>query len=260
MLARDLLPAFCLNLGSPDAFVEARVNMSLQGSITELQNAVLQLYHKLQQRFKENRMMNELWSAMAHDISNQISSLHALPLSFWNHLKDDFDGLNHAIASCGRSQIADKDFDDSLRNCFERSLRIEEPIILKAYVPIIRSLRENQANQSLEFYIMVKAHLARITRIIQAFAGDPLIIQRSNLLLQDFEKDVQEHQKPSSRKAGHAVRPRVSKSHAGKKEAKPHRSAAKRITYPLAKRSLSRAGRTKPLIDKVEIRRRRARR
>jgi hypothetical protein len=234
--------------------------MNLHGSITELQHAVAQLYHKLEQRFIENKMISELWGAMAYDISHQISSLTALPPSFWNRLKHELNGLNEAIASSSRVQITHRDSDYSLKSCIELSLCIEEPIILKAYVPIIRSLRENQANQSLDFYIMVKAHLARITRVTQAYSGDPLIIQRSSLLLRNFEKEVQEPQVHSTRKVANAVHHVVSKSRSGKQEAKPTRKAAKLKVHPLAKRSLNRPGRAKPLVDKVEIRRRRARR
>jgi hypothetical protein len=233
--------------------------MNLHGSITELQNAIVQLYHSLQQRFIENRMISELWSAMAHDISQQISSLNDLPPSFWSRLKNEQAGLAEAIGSSVPLQISEKLSDRSLRNCIELSLNIEEPIILKVYVPIIRSLRENQANQSLDFYIMVKAHLARITRVTQAFSGDPLVIQRSNLLLPSFEKEVQEPQAPAARKTATAVHNPISASKA-KHETKPARTVAKRISHPLAKRSLSRPGRTKPIIDKVEMHRRRARR
>jgi hypothetical protein len=231
--------------------------MNLYGSIAELQHAVVQFYHRLEQRFIENKVISELWGAMAHDISHQVSSLNELPQSFWNHLKHEMDGLNEVITSSAQVRITDKVTDRSLKSCLEFSLCIEEPIILKAYVPIIRGLRENQANQSLDFYIMVKAHLARITRITQAYSGDPLIIQRSSLLLQNFEKEVQAPQVHSKSKVAHTVHPIVSASRA---DAKPPRTAAKRMANPLAKRPLKRPGRAKPLVDKVEIRRRRAHR
>jgi hypothetical protein len=233
--------------------------MNLHGSITELQNAIVQLYHNLQQRFTENRMISELWSAMAHDISQQVSSLNELPSSFWSRLKNEQAGLADAIGSSAHPQISEKVADRPLRKCIELSLSIEEPIILKVYVPIISSLRENQANQSLDFYIMVKAHLARITRVTQSFSGDPLVIQRSNLLLQSFEKEVQEPQATAVHKIAAAVHNPISAPKA-KHETKPARTEAKRISHPLANRSLSRPGRMKSIVDKVEIRRRRARR
>lgn len=228
--------------------------MNLHGSITELQNAVVQLYLDLQTRFIENRMISELWSAMAHDITQQISSLNALPSSFWRRLKNEREGLAETISASSRSRSAEKILDRSLRGCFEHSLHIEEPLILKAYIPIIRSLRENQANQSLDFYIMVKAHLARISRVTQAFSGDPIVIQHSNLLLQNFEKEVQEPQVPVvlEKKNTHiSTAPSRTKS---------SRTTAKHVSLPLSKRPLNRTGRTKPLVDKVELRHRRAHR
>jgi hypothetical protein len=52
--------------------------MNLHSSITELQNVEVQLYLKLERRFKENELIRELWSAMANDISQQKISLKAL--------------------------------------------------------------------------------------------------------------------------------------------------------------------------------------
>ena len=60
--------------------------MNLHGSIKDLQNNIVQLYLKLEHRFSENVLIRELWSAMGHDVSQQIQSLNALPQSFWNQL------------------------------------------------------------------------------------------------------------------------------------------------------------------------------
>jgi hypothetical protein len=234
--------------------------MNLHGSISELQHAVAQLYNKLAQRFTENKTICELWGAMAHDISHQINSLNALPPSFWTRLKQEMDGSTETLASGHRAEISEKNLELSLKNCLELSISIEEPLILKAYVPIIRGLRENQENQSLDFYIMVKAHLARITRVTQAYSGDPLLIQRSNLLLQTFEKEVQE-KLSVVKKAEKSVHHIISKSRGEKQESKPVRTAPKHKNHPLAaKRALNRPGRVKPLVEKVDMHRRRARR
>jgi hypothetical protein len=243
-------------------FVEMRANMNLHGSITELQNALVQMYHNIQQRFVENRLISELWSAMAHDVTQQINSLNALPSSFWNRLKNEMNGPADALGSSSQIQVSEKSSDHSLRSGIELFLQFEEPIILKAYVPIIRGLRENQGNQSLDFYILVKAHLARITRAIQAFAGDPLIIQRSNLLLQRFEKEVQEpHQAVPATTVATAKTAHPSAASRAKHETKPSRRVAKHsVSRPLSKRSLKRPNRAKPLVDKVEMHSRRARR
>ncbi len=228
--------------------------MNLHGSIAELQNAVVQIYNRMQQRFVENRVISDLWSAMANDVSRQTSSLKDFPASFWSRLKNERDGLAKAVSSSANAHASESIPDLSLSGCIELSLKIEEPVILKVYVPLIRSLRDNQANQSLEFYIMVKSHLARINRVTQSYSGNPLVIQRSNLLLQNFEKEVQEQQPPP-------VAARVSGSASKTKRLpKPLRKVSKRISRPLAKRPLGRSRRTKPLVEKVEIRRRRVRR
>jgi hypothetical protein len=231
--------------------------MNLHGSINKLQTAIVELYQELQTRFLDNKMISELWNAMAHDVSQQIKSLDALPSSFWNHLKNESDAIN--VDGCFHNQRFEKNSDRSLRGCFDLSLQMEEPVILKAYIPIIRNLRKNPENQSLDFYIMVKAHLARISRVTQAFSGDPVIIQRSNLLLQNFERDVQETQEIPA----HA-RQEKSKTQAAisQHKSQPIKKAAKSPARPLpsSKSPLSRPARAKPLVEKVELSRRRARR
>jgi len=231
--------------------------MSLHGSIKERQNTLVQLYLKLEQRFSENQLIRELWSTMAHDVSQQIQSLDALPQSFWNQLKKDAEALSVEAAESARQQTVDIDETLSLRLCLEQALRIEEPTILKVYVPLIRRLRENLTAPALDFYIMVKAHLTRIARVTQSYSGDPVIIQRSNSLLQVFEKEVQE---PHIE-----VRiPRKTNSRAA--QAQPHREPAKKARkaaakpHPLAKRGKALRSRTKPIVKKVGIQRRRARR
>lgn len=234
--------------------------MNLHGSITDHQNRILQLYLKLEQRFKENSLIHELWGAMAHDVSQQVGSLNALPRSFWNQLKKNRDGLVEAIHSARKGQIIDKKEDMSLKSGFERTLEVEESTILKIYVPIIRSLRENWTDQALDFYIRVKAHLARIMRSTEAFSGDPIVVQRANALLQNFEKEVQEPHIPinSPIKKMQASPPRKAK--AGIAAAKRPRKAQKLARPLIIKRAKIRPGRAKPLIEKVGLRRRRAHR
>ena len=232
--------------------------MSLQGSITEHQDAVIKFYHELEQRFSENQLIRDLWNAMAHDIMLQKRSMNVLPPSFWHQLKAGQNGLSRAISEASR-QISEKEDDPSLRRCFERTLAFEEPAILRIYVPIIRKLRENWTDRALDFYIIVKAHLARIMRITQMYAGDPVIIQRSNLLLQHFEKDVQEP-------PAEVVQPVAHRVHAGQppvgRYAVSHakKAASKQKTAPaIVKRAKSHHGRAKPLVEKI-LPRRRARR
>lgn len=162
--------------------------MNLQGSITGLQDTVAQLYLELEHHFKENQLIRDLWGAMAHDVAQQKQSLNVLPPSFWNQLKSEKEEISEAVSESTKKQTAEKKEDQTLKSCFEIALLFEEPTTLKVYVPIIRKLRENWTDQALDFYIIVKAHLARIMRVTQFFAGDPIIIQRSNLLLQRFRK------------------------------------------------------------------------
>ena len=232
--------------------------MNLQGSITELQESIAKLYLDLEQRFRENPLIRDLWSAMAHDMTQQKHSTNALPPSFWHQLKDKQHELAGAITE--GKQASEKKGDQPLRSCFEQALAFEEATILKIYVPIIRKLRENWTEKALDFYIMVKAHLARITRVIQSFAGDPVTIQRSNLLLQRFEKEVQEPQVVIERKL-----PKVRAAQAAREKlpAKPQKSQKKAVARhapAIGKREKTHHKRTKPLVEKIRLSRRRAQR
>jgi hypothetical protein len=277
--------------------------MNLNGSIKRYQDTLIQLYLYFRQNFGENQLVRGLWNAMANDISQQKDSLNTLPRSFWNQLKEVESELQEVIGSHSKTQIHDNKEDISLKYCFEQALRMEEPTILKIYAPIIRRLREGYTDQALDFYIIVKAHLTRIARMVEAFSGDPLAVQQSNLLLQSFEKEIQESQakdvapakKPSgtrSVRTGKAavktptrirkvspVKTKRAKKPISKrmvahgketrvgKAARPQRTKMKRAlskkskrTRPLAKHHKIRPGRSKPLVEKVGIHRRRARR
>ncbi len=232
--------------------------MSLQASITGLQEKLAKLYLELEHRFSENQIIRDLWNAMSHDIAEQMHSMTLLPNSFWAKLKTEQDGFSESISLILKQSI-EKEGDQSLKSCFDRALQFEEPTISKIYVPVIRKLRENWTNQALDFYIVVKAHLARITRVTHEFAGDPAIIQRSSQLLQQFEKEVQEPPTPvriPARK-GHASPPVGQKE---KRTAKPQKKARPKKIPALAKRAESHRTRTKPLVKKIALPRRRVRR
>lgn len=242
--------------------------MNLQGSITELQDTVIQLYASFEGHYRENRIIGELWNAMAQDVSKQKRSMNALPPSFWSELKKQGGGLSAGIAECTRREFPDSEEESSLRARLERALQIEEPAILSIYVPLISRLRKNWTDQALDFYIMVKAHLARIARIMEQFSGDPKTVQRAHLLLDSFEKAVQKPEKQivehRSVSALHAQkRPAKSKpenSHVSAKASKtPKRT--KTAAAPLPKRTKAHHGRSKPLVKKIALRaRQRARR
>ncbi len=235
--------------------------MNLHGSITELQDRISKLYLKHEQQFSENSLIRDLWSAMAKDVAQQTSSLDALPVPFWNELKKGQDGLFEAIQAARQSQIIENKEDLSLRGCFAKTLSIEEPTILKVYVPIIRKLRENWTDHALDFYIMVKAHLARIVRITASYSGDPLLMQRSNVLLTNFEREVQEPHIAILPSINHirAAKPAAPAKTSQKTKARHAAKAPKKAHSPI-KHAKIRAGRSKSIAAKVSLRRRRARR
>jgi hypothetical protein len=231
--------------------------MNLHGSIKDLQNKIVQLYLKLEHRFSENGLIRELWSAMANDVSQQIRSLNALPPSFWNQLKKDQNLPLIAAAESACHQSIENEEDQSLMGCFSRALVLEEPAILKVYAPLIRSLRENSTAPALDFYIVVKAHLARITRVTQSYAGDPAVIQRANSLLQAFEKEVQE---PSIKIARPEAKKALAEHSAKHKEPAQKQKKASVKARPSAKPAKILHRHPKPLVKKAGIARRRARR
>ena len=165
--------------------------MNLSGPIAEHQNSLQRIYQKLADRFEENSIIQTLWRDMSEDVSLQIQGLRALPSSFWNQLKKSPD-IHLETAVKGYRPVAASTETVSLRESFELVLQSSEPVLLKIYARIIRLLRGTPAtHQSLDFYILVKAHVARIVRSIESFAGDPILIQRAQLLLHEWEKEVQ---------------------------------------------------------------------
>jgi hypothetical protein len=235
--------------------------MNLHGSTTELQNTLVQLYLKFEQRFGENALIREMWSGMGHDISQQMTSLKSFPSSFWLELSKDQDGRIEADIRNAKLQIVEKPEDLPLKQCFEAALRLEEPTILKIYVPIIRSLRKNWTNTALDFYIMVKAHLARITRVIESFSGNPLTIQRSNLLQQSFEKEVQAPQdivkpaeKENTKRAMQPIAQPEGKPQKASKKQASKKSSSKIVDVPAIHHN-----RTKPLAKNLGLQRKSSR-
>ena len=165
--------------------------MNLLGTIVERQNSLQQLYRKLEKRFEENNVVRTLWRDMADDVSLQIQSLKSLPSPFWNQLKNAPDAGFESVIK-GISFPAADVTDISLRDGFELSLQMAEPVVLKIYARVVRSLRKNSTAPALNFYILVKAYVARLARTTHSFAGDPPLIQRAQLLMQGFEREVQE--------------------------------------------------------------------
>jgi len=225
--------------------------MNLQGSINENQNVLSGLYLKLKKRFTENALVLDLWDSMESDIGQQIRSLKALPPSFWRQLKQAADAPKPSSPGKNKDHTLEKEEVISLQRSFEIALEAEEPVILQIYVPIIRNLRKNWTSESLDFYILVKAHLARIVRVTESFAGDPLLAQRANILLQAFEKEVQEReeelpppvnrvfagpsarkQKPAAKIPKKAAKAAASPKSPAKSHRKPSKAPAKKVEVP----------------------------
>ncbi|MBN2319412.1 MAG: hypothetical protein JXR49_10065 [Acidobacteria bacterium] len=217
--------AFYRSIGSglSDGILQKRErDMSLYGSIKEVQNNIEKFYLNLEQRFNENKLISDLWCQMAQDVSQQIQSLHDLPKSFWSRLKKDPVELIKTIKTDIKPQDLEIESDISLSECIDKAIQSEEAIILKIYVPLIRNLRKNWTGQALDFYIMVKAHTVRIKRVAEAFSGDPIVMQHATLLFQGFEKEIQEPDAEIIQKIKSARKNRTVR---GKKSVKPKTQA-----------------------------------
>ncbi len=165
--------------------------MSLKGAFAKVQLTGGNYYLKLAQFFEENPLIRETWAAMAQDVEIQAASLEGLQPRFWKMLKSEEESLLATIRQEIPIKAIDKIEDRSLHSGFIHCLDFEEPLILRAYVPLIRLLRTEWSNRALDFYITVKSHVARISRMIQPFSIDPALIQRAQNLQQRFEFEVQ---------------------------------------------------------------------
>jgi len=230
--------------------------LRLRSPLSKLEKAIARFYLQLQQRFEGNSLVSESWAEMGGDLQAHAESLKKLPSWFWLSLKKQEKELVRAtrliLPAEGIKPAS------SLQACLVQMLDIEEPMILRVYAPLIRRLRTEWTERALDFYVMVKAHIARIARVVQAYSGDPAMSQRCAILFQEFEKGVQEpavveiRQKKPNRKKAAAAR-RVRKPAAARH---PKNAAARRRVRALEKLTK----RAKPLVKKIEIAGRRARR
>jgi hypothetical protein len=238
--------------------------MIFKSSVEKSQRSGAQFYRYLAQVFESNQLIRDTWAAMSHDLEQQASSLVTLPPSLWKRLKVGAEPLLAALKTSMSAQPIEKNGNSSLHSCFERTLDLEEPLILKAYVPIIRQLRGESTDRALEFYIMVKAHVNRLLLLIQPFEGDPGVLQRVVGLQEKFEREVQAPDPAfvmqTRRRLYAAVasthRSDAKKAHKPKASARTPKGAKKRLR--LGNRPLP-AKRGKPLVGKLELRRSRAR-
>jgi hypothetical protein len=227
--------------------------MSNLSTLAKLQKSGAEFYLKIADRFRENSLIRETWIELAQDLEQQVASLRDLPASFWKGHEIQVKALQDAIAQCPPPRPGGNGTEPgSLHGCFTCTLDFEEPLILRAYVPLIRALRADCTNQALDFYIMVKAHVARLNRVILPFSGDPSLTQRTLNLLQAFEREVQGPPPLPARKPAAAAK-------AVRRTRHPHKSA--QLRSGKAAKSLRRTkGIAKPLVQKIKLPRRRARR
>ena len=230
--------------------------LRLRSPLSKQEKAIARFYLQLRQRFEGNGLVSESWAAMGGDLQAHAESLKKLPSSFWQSLKKQEKELVRATGLIlPREAIKPA---SSLQACLVQMLDIEEPIVLKVYAPLIRRLRSEWTERALDFYVMVKAHIARIARIVQAFSGDPAMSQRCATLFQDFEKGVQEPVVIEIKKKGPDRKKALAARHVRKMAAaRPAKLAATRRRARVLEKLAKRA---KPLVKKIEIGRRRARR
>jgi hypothetical protein len=234
--------------------------MTSLGALVKLQKKGAELYVQVAQFFSENNLIRDTWLSMAQDLEQQEASLRDLPGSFWTRMKTDEEALLRAIAQCMVPHPGEPGWESrSLNECFARTLDFEQPLILGAYVPLIRALRIEWTGHALDFYIMVKAHVVRLYRLIQPTSGDSLLIQRAADLLVTFEREVQlplavPAASPSQQKKVEAGRARQT--------AKPGKSRHESASplRPIGERKTRISKHTKPLVKKLELPRRRVRR
>jgi hypothetical protein len=236
----------------------ARPLKTLRGSLSQLQRAVAKIYSQLQQRFEGNYLVSSIWAAMDHDLQVQVESLKKLPPSFWQSLKNQEKELARAaelVCPAHTDWLA-----GSLRSCLTQTIDLEEPIILKVYAPLIRRLRGEWTEHALDFYVMVKAHIARVAHSIQLFSGDPALSLRCAVLLHSFEKEVQ---LPPEVKVAPSKRKKSAKKSAPAKP-KNKKATVRRAPAPAKKRPIRTLDKikkhAKPMVRKIKLAPRRARR
>ena len=240
--------------------------MNLRASLAKVQGLGTRFYLELAKHFDQNALIRDTWIKMAEDFQNQASSLKELRPLFWRELHTAEKTLFTVTKETDdllRTQLSTLPLEWSLQVCFTRTLGFEEPIIIKVYGPLLHRLRKAGTDHALDFYIMVNAHVTRLTRLIQSFSGDPVLIERCSALLHGFEKAAHgpppepvtltktRHKKADAR---HAPVPSV------KMAPKTLSGSRKKSARPLSKRSKVVSKRRKSLVKNLDLRRRRVRR
>jgi len=236
--------------------------MNLQGSLARFLKSGSIFYRRRADCFNQNQIVRDAWLRLAQDMDLQASSLHNLPPAFRREIQTDQRDLVESVGSGfpikGDAQPCDSVL---LEESLGRSLSLEEPVVLRIYAPLIRRLRRAWTSRALDFYVIVKSHVVGLMRLVQTYCGDPALIERATILLENFEKEAQEPE--------FAVIPRVAgrgKSRKGRVAArgpKPKAIAARKPSRktpsrPMASRTRSVTKAAKPLVRKIRITSRRA--
>jgi hypothetical protein len=226
-------------------------------SLSKLQRASAKYYLQLQQRFAANVLVSEMWGSMEQDLLAQAEGIKKLPSAFWMSLQKQEAELARAAESLYTGFSGEQG--GTLTACLSRTFELEEPVILSIYAPLIRRLRADWTEVALDFYVLVRARIIKLARLIQTYAGDPALCQRCAVLLVNLDKEVQEPNKVAvSRKR------QTSQKSAGPVK-RPVKAAAGRSKLAVSKKSPARqrdrvAKHAKPLVKEIGISRRRARR
>ncbi len=237
--------------------------MNLQGSVSRFLKTGSIFYNKRADCFSQNQIVRDAWLRLAGDMDLQASSLKNLPPAFWKEIEADRHDL---VETVGRGFPVRGDSRPCetvlLEEWIGQSLSLEEPVVLRIYAPLIHRLRRAWTNRALDFYVIVKSHVAGLMRLVQTYCGDPALIQRASSLLENFEKEAQEPEfpvKPALTKT--KPRKHTAAARATKPKARTARMPSRKVpTRPLASRSRSVAKTAKPLVRKIRISSRRARR
>jgi hypothetical protein len=226
----------------------------------------------LAKRFTGNVLIIETWNAMANDFLQLGESLRALPKASTVFAKEDEKAFLTELSDLSSLIAAKVSRDGTLQEHMSRALDLEERLTKKIYAPLIYRLKSNWTARYSDFYILVKAHITRLNRLILPCAGDPILIQRTIALLEGFEQEVQ-RPRELDEVVRRSPRPSRRKAKASSKKVSPKKVSAKkvskvkgRVARPKAPKPASSATkrakrvtkRSKRLIKNIKVSRRRA--
>jgi len=227
--------------------------MNLRGSLTKLLKGGSVFYKERARLFEHNPVIRDAWLQFSQDMEQQVAGLRELPPAFWREVEPLEKSLAESVRAC-LDLLPKRNNNEvpSLQSAMCQTLSCAEPVILHVFAPLIRKLRTSWSNRSLGFYVIVKAHVTHVNRLIETYCGDPILIQKAANLMEAFEREAQEPEIVPVQKA----RRIASSSPKARKSAKVRtkRSAGALKT---ARASLSRPA-AKPVVRKMTLARRRA--